>query len=368
MRFINKSIILFLLLAFAKNSSAQEGNIRTHVDTVGFAQYNWQMDSVVARINKMFGTKINPNRNLNVSQESIFKTVISPHDDYAYAGYMYMLALSKIKAKTIIIIGVAHKAKSKITNKPIIENKIIFENFNYWKEPYGKIKVSDLRQQIMAGLPQNYYVVSDSLHKLEHSIEAEVPFLQYFNKNIEIIPIQVPYMPYDTANVIAKSLAKSIYNAMNTFKLQWGKDIAIVISSDAVHYGDEDWGGKNCDVFGVDTAGYRKAIEHEHEIINECLTGKIDLLKIKKFTEYTVSKENYVDYKWTWCGRYSIPMGLLTSFYLCKLLNTEMPSGKLLDYSTSIDHTQITVKDIGMGVTAPAKLRHWVGYVAVGYY
>jgi hypothetical protein len=42
--------------------------------------------------------------------------------------------------------------------------------------------------------------------------------------------------------------------------------------------------------------------------------------------------------------------------------------GKVLGYATSIDTPRIRVDDLdGMGVTAPANLRHWVGYGSVGY-
>lgn len=41
--------------------------------------------------------------------------------------------------------------------------------------------------------------------------------------------------------------------------LEWGRDFCIVISTDAVHYGDKEWGGKNYAPYGTDSAGYAKA-------------------------------------------------------------------------------------------------------------
>jgi len=42
--------------------------------------------------------------------------------------------------------------------------------------------------------------------------------------------------------------------------------------------------------------------------------------------------------------------------------------GTILGYTTSLDDQRIKVDDLdGMGVTAPATLRHWVGYAAVGF-
>ncbi|MEZ5000386.1 MAG: AmmeMemoRadiSam system protein B [Bacteroidales bacterium] len=37
-----------------------------------------------------------------------------------------------------------------------------------------------------------YYLVNDSMHNIEHSLESMVPFLQYYNREVEIVPILVP--------------------------------------------------------------------------------------------------------------------------------------------------------------------------------
>ena len=73
-----------------------------------------------------------------------------------------------------------------------------------------------------------------------------------------------------------------------------------------------------------------------------------------------------MSYKWTWCGRYSVPMGLITSYYLTKKFNINL-SGLLLGYATSIDHQTLPVDDLVMGTTAPANIHHWVGYAAIAY-
>jgi len=161
-------------------------------------------------------------------------------------------------------------------------------------------------------------------------------------------------------------LAKAINSVARGKNWRWGKDFTLLVSNDAVHYGDTDWGGKNFARYGADSAGYKKALQHEREIIQTCLVGSPSPQKIKKFTEYTVQKEDYKQYKWTWCGRYSLPFGLLTAYYLQKERGKNI-NGRLVGYSNSIAHPPVPVSDLGMGITAPANIRHWVGYVAVGY-
>lgn len=294
--------------------------------------------------------------------ETACKVIITPHDDYSYVGYLYPKVLSKIKAKTIIMVGVAHKAK-----QMNLESQIVFDSYWNWKGPYGPVRVSTAREELIGNLSPEIFQVNDSIHRIEHSLEALIPFLQYFNRNIEIIPILVLYMSFTTMDKISEPLAKAIFTVANDRKWNWGTDYAIVISTDAVHYGDEDWGEKNFAWFGTDSLGYLKAIEHEFEII-ENLSGELLPGKIESFCKLTVQDTNFREYKWTWCGRYSVPFGLLTAFHLNRMIDGKTIAGSLVGYSTSIDHLPIPVKDIGMGITAPANFHHWVGYAAIGYY
>lgn len=337
-------------------------SVRHPLDTIGFATKSFQMDSVMSRIQSLFDKDISKTiENSKFRAGETWKTVVYPHDDYTYVGWLYPALLKNIRSKTLIIFGVCHKAK-----QFNLEDKIIFDSFDYWQEPYGNIKPSSLREEIIKKLPSDIFIVYDSVQQAEHSVEALLPFLQYFDRDREIISILVPYMNYDRMKTLSSVLAKAIFEVMKEKNLIWGKDFSILISSDAVHYGDKDWGGKNFAVFGADSAGYLKAVAKEHEIIDNCLIGKLTADKTRKFVDYTVREDDYREYKWTWCGRYSVPFGLLTSLELSKL-NQNKLTGYFIGYSNSIDHSHVPVSDLGMGVTAPANINHWVGYAAVGW-
>jgi AmmeMemoRadiSam system protein B len=227
--------------------------------------------------------------------------------------------------------------------------------------------VSPLREELISELPKNLYLISDSLQKVEHSVESMLPFIQYFNRDVEIVSILVPFMTSARMTEISKHFTTAIINAMNKHHLEWGRDIALLITTDAVHYGDEDWGGKNMALYGVDSAGYRKAVKHEHGLIDSCLVGETNLEKVNRFIENTVQAGNYKEYKWTWCGRYSVPFGLMTALNIQQQTNGKPLDGNLIGYTTSIDHNPLPVVDLRMGKTAIATIRHWVGYASVGY-
>jgi len=353
MKHIFHLLLLLTLLHFAgckHNTQNSDLQVRHVVDTIGFAQYDWQMDSIFTCMD------------YSVPSEQTWRLAISPHDDYAYVGDLYPRILNGIKAKTVILFGVAHKAKD--FN---LEDQIIFDSFDAWNAPYGNVKVSDIRDNLIQSLSDSLFIVHEKMHQVEHSLEAIIPFLQKNIPDLEIIPVLVPYMSYQKMQQIAFPFSKALKKVMQDKKLEWGEDLAIVISSDAVHYGDKDWGGKNYAPFGTDSIGNKKAKDFELEIIHNCLLGQINPSKIKSFISYTVQEDNYKKYKWTCCGRYAVPLGLLTTYQLDSLLTGKGLQGTFVGYSTSIDHSTIKVNDLNMGHTAPAHNRHWVGYAAVGY-
>ena len=356
-------VLLALIFGCSRTSTVKpRQGVRGLVDTVGFAHLDWQMDSLIQRINRLQKDSLKKAiERAGITENTQWKVAISPHDDYGYVGYLYPALLRAVKAKTIILFGVAHKARLLH-----LENQIIFDTYPYWHGPFGPIKVSPIREEIEKQLPHWAYQINDSMETIEHSVEAILPFLQYFGRDREIVSILVPYMPFTRMQKIAKPLAAAIANVAEQHHWRWGKDFAIVISTDAVHYGDQDWGGSNFAFYGADSAGYRKAVRHEYEIINNCLVGPLQENKIQKFTEYTVDKNDFHKYKWTWCGRYSVPMGLMTAYDLSKILNVPL-SGRLVGYANSISHPPLPVKDLRMGFTAPANIHHWVGYAAIGY-
>ena len=327
-----------------------KGNVRQLVDTVGFAQYSWQMDSIMARLGRKEWSR---------TGGAPWKMAICPHDDYTYTGVLYPAILCNIKAPVVILLGVAHRAAGFG-----IDDSLVFDSFNYWKGPWKKVPVSAAREEIFSMLKGKYAMISDSLHQAEHSIEAMIPFLQYFNRDVSIIPVLVPYMSPERMKDIGKALAEAVYSVAEKNKWEWGRDYAIIVTTDAVHYGNEDWGGSDMALFGCDSTGNAKALLLENEIIKNCLSGPMEPEKIRLFSNYTLKPENYREYKWTWCGRYSVPVALYLTYFLNE---SNPPEGELLGYSTSTTSDHIPVDDIGMGRTAIATDCHWVGYAALGY-
>jgi len=333
-------------------------------DRVGYAHLERQIDAVVQRIAAQDGAKLEQIlRDCRVSTSDRWRMAIAPHDDYAYVGLMYPLVLRNVAASVTIIFGVAHKAR-----QLGLEDRLIFDSFTHWAGPYGDIAVSPLREKIMAALPQGSYCVNDQMQSIEHSVEAKLPFLQHYNRAMQFVPILVPAMSFARMTELAPRLARAIAAAIDEERLEWGRDIALVSSTDAVHYGDEGWDGRDFARYGADAEGYAKALAHEGQILDDCFDGELRPDKIERFTRYTLADHDHRQYKWTWCGRYSVPFGLLTAWHVQQIVGAPTLAGTVLGYATSLEDQGIKVDDLdGMGVSAPATFRHWVGYAAVGF-
>ncbi|MDZ7260494.1 MAG: AmmeMemoRadiSam system protein B [candidate division KSB1 bacterium] len=328
------------------------------VDTVGFAHTRQQIEAVVQLSEELEADTLEARRFTRP-----WIAGISPHDDYIYAGRVYVHLMRQVTAKRVVLFGVAHKAW-----KWKVENQLIFDAFNYWKGPYGPVLVSPLREEIIQRLKPEQYLISNTFHSEEHSLEALIPFLQYYNREVEIVPILVPYMKWGRMDSLASALAEALNKVIAEKQWVLGKDMAFLISTDCVHYGDEGWEGKNYAPFGADEAGYQQAVARDQELIHQHLIGPIQPQRLHSLLYRLVDEEDVHRYRITWCGRFSIPFGLDCLYYLMNLLPHPPLTGYLLRYGTSVDLGKLPIEKLGLGQTAPSSLHHWVGYCAIGYF
>ena len=145
--------------------------------------------------------------------------LVSPHAGYIYSGPVASATISRIKFKdTFIIIGPNHTGMG----KPL---SIMTEGI--WNTPLGEVEIdSELGKQILA---TSHYLEEDSIaHQHEHSIEVQLPFLQYFKRDIRLVPIILSPSSGATYKEIGKELAKAIKDL--------NKEVVIIASSDMTHY------------------------------------------------------------------------------------------------------------------------------------
>ena len=304
---------------------------------------------------------------LEAREKETFRTdglvaAVSPHDDYLYAGRIYYPLFKILRAKEVVIIGVTHGAVRKEIGDP--QGILILDEYDLWPGPAKPIAVSGLREYLKAHLDKGLFTVSNKAHALEHSIEALLPFLQYFNPGVKITPIMVSPMPFERMEEVSAKLAEVVAAFMEENKLTAGKDIAFLISSDGNHYGRDF----NNSPFGEGKEAWEKALALDRRLIADYLTGTVDDAKIESLTKELWGK-TYLDYRNTyWCGKYSIPFGLLAVQKTIALDSGKKINGTLFRYSDTYSEGVLPLTKLGMGTTAPFSLRHWVSFCSVGYY
>lgn len=148
---------------------------------------------------------------------------IVPHAGWVFSGAqagMVFKAIEKVNkdVDTFVIFGAAH---SHIGATPAVYDK------GSWITPLGEIKIDE----DFAGKILNKTQTAKSnlnAHGYEHSIEVQIPFIQYLFKNAKIVPIMTP--PTESAVLLGIEIGECIKNEKD-------KNIVCIGSTDLTHYG-----------------------------------------------------------------------------------------------------------------------------------
>lgn len=145
--------------------------------------------------------------------------VVVPHAGYVFSGDVAAAGYKQIdrdrKFKHVFIIASSHTM--------YFEGASIYTQGDFIT-PLGKVKVDDLGKD----LDEKYSFINNNPepHKREHSIEVQLPFLQYWLKNsFTIVPIVIGGQSQSTCKNLADALAP-YFSEENLF----------VVSSDFSHY------------------------------------------------------------------------------------------------------------------------------------
>ncbi len=146
--------------------------------------------------------------------------VISPHAGYVFSGEVAASAITQFnpekKYKNVFIIASSHTSYFK--------GAAIYNAGNF-ETPLGEVKVNiELCNELINN--NDVFSFNYDAHKTEHSIEVQLPFLQFHLQNdFQIVPVVIGTDGASTSKKIAEAL-KPYFNDDNIF----------VISSDFSHY------------------------------------------------------------------------------------------------------------------------------------
>ncbi len=147
------------------------------------------------------------------------KAVLMPHAGYFYSGKVAGKTISAVNVPdTIIILSPNHTGLGSLYS---ILSK------GSWQTPFGNISIQEELASLM--LENSGFFRQDEVpHIKEHAIEVEVPFLQYFNENISIVPVIISDYVLNNYRRAGQEIADAVK--------KFAKPVLIVISSDLTHY------------------------------------------------------------------------------------------------------------------------------------
>ena len=142
--------------------------------------------------------------------------IVVPHAGYYYSG------------------PVAAHAYKELADDGIIDTAVILgpnhTGYGYpvsvwagavWNTPLGEVEVN---QTLAHGLLGEVLKSDETAHLHEHSIEVQLPWLQYLYRNIKIVPVAMLAQDIETARAVGKAISRADGNFI------------IIASSDFTHY------------------------------------------------------------------------------------------------------------------------------------
>ena len=149
-------------------------------------------------------------------KEDILGAVV-PHAGYMYSGGVAANVYAKLPtADTFVILGPNHQGIG----------SLIAVSKDRWVTPLGEVEVD---KDFVDALPKRIVDVDETAHKYEHSIEVQLPFLQFlFDKNFQFVPICMGLNDEETTREVGEDLANTI--------AKFNKKVVVIASSDFTHY------------------------------------------------------------------------------------------------------------------------------------
>ena len=216
--------------------------------------------------------------------------VVCPHAGYVYSGpvaaHAYFRLAQEPAPDVVVIIGPSHQAWS---------SPIAMMDKGEWETPLGRVKIDEkLAEKIFKA--SGLIDIDEDAHRSEHSIEVQLPFLQYiYGSGFKFIPICMGIQDLELSRKLGADLGTGL------------KDVnaVLIASSDLSHYVPQ-----------------ATAAELDRLVINAALS-----LNEEKLQSYVLSEGI------TMCGYGPVSTILVAS----KILGAR--EGELLSYKTSGDIT-----------------------------
>ncbi len=151
------------------------------------------------------------------------KGIIVPHAGFVFSGaiaaHSYKFLAEHGFADTFIILGPNHTGMG---------SGVSVMTEGEWMTPFGTTQINET---IAKQLRRDIIDMDENAHKYEHSIEVQLPFLQFLvgNKNFDFVPVCMGMQDIKTSQEIGTIIANVIKDS--------DEDVVVIASTDFTHAG-----------------------------------------------------------------------------------------------------------------------------------
>ncbi|WP_048816884.1 AmmeMemoRadiSam system protein B [Caldisphaera lagunensis] len=231
--------------------------------------YPSKKDDLIKSIESSYLHKLGPGMLPNAERERKKESIgyMVPHAGYIYSGpiaaHSYFNISKEGKPKVFIIAGPNHTGLG--------ENASVWKE-GIWETPLGEVEVDSEISKLLVSYSK-YFTFDEEAHIYEHSVEVQIPFLQYIFKDIKIVPIVIKLQNYE----VSLDLANALYRIIT----ENGVDLIYIASSDMNHYEPYDITYKKDEIAlkkieSLDTEGLFKVLDENN--ITMCGPGPVGAL------------------------------------------------------------------------------------------
>ncbi len=235
--------------------------------------------------------------------------LVAPHAGFKYSGYAAASAYAELAddgiPDTVVIIGPNHRGFG-ATAATVKSEK--------WATPLGDVEIE---REVAESIIRTTNLVEEDprAHIYEHSIEVQLPFLQYIGGDTKIVPIVLSIVAWEDSILYAEEIGGAVSLALAD------RNAVVIASTDLTHYEPKQF-----------------AEEHDRKVI-----AKIESMDYAGLLDLVVRDDISM------CG--ALPTAIM-------LAATKAMGGKkaeLLSYYTSGDITGDTSDVVGYGALKVVK-------------
>ncbi|HXY40760.1 MAG TPA: AmmeMemoRadiSam system protein B [Vicinamibacteria bacterium] len=155
-----------------------------------------------------------------VSAPGRLVALVAPHAGLRYSGPVAAYAYALLRGRndlTVVMVGPSHRAAF---------DGVAVQAEGAWDTPLGRAEVDEAFARAILTCGREFVFEDAEVHRQEHSLEMQMPFLQRVVPGLRIVPLlmgsQSPEEVFGLADALSASLA--------------GGEVVLVASSDLSHY------------------------------------------------------------------------------------------------------------------------------------